>query len=203
MLSGSGLSYGLDLFLRKEAGAVTGWISASFLEADRTFPDPLSPYQPTPEISYPPVFDRRLDLDVVLNFPAPRGWDAGLRWNFGTGIPYTRALGSYAYYSPRLVSGGGLEWAGAKDQNGPSRDYGVLLEPRNGTRFPPYHRLDLSLRKVFVKGWGTLAPYLDVLNVYNQRNPLFYFYEYDKNPPVRSGVSMFPVLPTVGLEVTF
>jgi hypothetical protein len=44
---------------------------------------------------------------------------------------------------------------------------------------------------------------VNVLNVYNRRNPLFYFYEYDRVPAVRSGVSMFPVLPTFGLEVTF
>jgi hypothetical protein len=44
---------------------------------------------------------------------------------------------------------------------------------------------------------------VNVLNVYNRRNPLFYFFEYEQTPPVRSGVSMFPVLPTFGLEVTF
>jgi hypothetical protein len=32
---------------------------------------------------------------------------------------------------------------------------------------------------------------------------LFYFYQFDTNPPTRSGVSMFPVLPTIGLEATF
>jgi Carboxypeptidase regulatory-like domain/TonB-dependent Receptor Plug Domain len=203
ILSGHGYSYGLDFLVRRERGAVTGWVSASLLEARRTFPDPLSPYQPQPEITYPPIFDRRLDLDFVLNFPFPGGWAGGLRWNFGTGIPYTRALGSYPYFSPRFVAGGTLEWEGASGQNGGARDYAVVLESRNASRYPVYHRLDVSLRKIVTKRWGTLAPYLNVLNVYNRKNPLFYFYEYDKNPPVRSGVSMFPVLPTFGLEVTF
>jgi hypothetical protein len=66
-----------------------------------------------------------------------------------------------------------------------------------------YHRLDSSARKTFRKSWGTLVPYVNVLNVYNRRNPLFYFFEYEQTPPVRAGVSMFPVLPTFGLEVTF
>ena len=113
----------------------------------------------------------------------------------------TRAIGSYAYYSPRFTDGGQLQWSGAG--SGLVDDFGVVLEPRNGSRFPPYHRLDLSLRKTFTKGWGTLTPYVNVLNVYNRRNPLFYFFEYDHSPAVRSGVSMFPVLPTFGLEVTF
>ena len=202
-LSGEGLSYGIDFFLRKETGAVTGWAAASVLQAERTFPDPLSPLRPQPEITYSPVFDRRLDLDIVLSYPAPWGWEGGLRWNFGSGIPYTRAIGSYAYYSPRFVGGGSLEWSGSADGSGFVGEYGVVLEPRNSSRFPTYHRLDVSARKTFTKGWGTLTPYVNVLNVYNRRNPLFYFFEYEQTPPVRSGVSMFPVLPTFGLEVTF
>lgn len=203
ILEGDGYSYGIDFLLRKETGAVTGWAAASVLKAERSFPDPLSPLQPRPEVRYPPVFDRRVDLDVVLNYPGPWGWEGGLRWNFGTGIPYTRAIGSYAYYSPRFIDGGGLEWSGAEGGSGIIDEYGVVLEQRNSSRFPTYHRLDVSFRKTFTKGWGTLTPYVNVLNVYNRRNPLFYFFEYESTPPVRSGVSMFPVLPTFGLEVTF
>lgn len=202
-LAGEGLAYGVDFLVRKETGAVTGWAAASLLQAERTFPDPLSPLQPRPEVTYPPVFDRRLDLDVVMTYPAPWGWEGGLRWNLGTGIPYTRAIGSYAYYSPRFVGGGTLAWSGAEDGSGLLEEYGVVLEGRNLSRYPTYHRLDVSFRKTFDKGWGTLTPYVNVLNVYNQRNPLFYFFEYESDPPVRSGVSMFPVLPTFGLEMTF
>ena len=48
-----------------------------------------------------------------------------------------------------------------------------------------------------------MTPYLSVLNVYNRKNVLFYFYQYQNNPPARTGISMFPFLPTVGLEVNF
>jgi hypothetical protein len=42
------------------------------------------------------------------------------------------------------------------------------------------------------------------LNVYDRRNNvLFYFYDYAADPPVRTGVSMLPVLPSLGLEVRF
>ncbi len=204
ILSGEGLSYGLDVLVRRETGPLNGWVAASLLKAERTFPDPLSPLEPQPEITYPPVFDRRLDLDLVLRYPLPWGWEGGVRWNFGTGIPYTRAIGSYANYSPRFVQGGRLQWEGEEGQNsGANADYAVVLEERNRSRFPLYHRLDLSARKTFRKSWGTLVPYVNVLNVYNRRNPLFYFFEYERFPPVRAGVSMFPVLPTFGLEVTF
>jgi hypothetical protein len=34
-------------------------------------------------------------------------------------------------------------------------------------------------------------------------NALFYFYTYSDTPATRSGISMFPVLPTIGVEATF
>jgi hypothetical protein len=203
ILAGDGLSYGLDVMLRKETGDVTGWVAASWLKAERTFPDQLSPVDPQPETTYPPIFDRRLDLDLVLRYPGPWGWEGGLRWNFGTGIPYTRAVGSYLYYSPRYVSGGGLHWTGADDDDSIDSNFGVVLGERNATRYPLYHRLDVSLRRAFPKSWGVLTPYVNLVNVYNQRNVLFYFYEYQLNPATRSGISMFPVLPTIGLEISF
>jgi hypothetical protein len=196
---GDGLSYGLDFLVRKDTGATRGWVALSLLKADRTFPDPLAPGRP--EVTYPPIFDRRVDLDLVLQFPFLWGWDAGLRWNLGSGIPYTRAVGSYAYYAPRWLGSESLEWTGADD--GAEDAYAVLLGERNADRYPVYHRLDVSFRRTSVKSWGTLTPYISLVNVYNQQNPLFYFYEYDESPPVRTGVSMFPVLPTIGLELTF
>jgi hypothetical protein len=78
-----------------------------------------------------------------------------------------------------------------------------VLGPRNAERYPGYHRLDLTVRKTIRKSWGTITPYLDIINVYNRKNPLFYFYEYDRTPAVRSGISMFPFLPTLGAEVKF
>ena len=88
IISGTGLSYGADVMVRRERGTVNGWLAVSWLKARRTFPDPLSGLDPPPEITYPPIFDRRLDVDLVLRLPLPKGWQAGLRWNVGTGVPY-------------------------------------------------------------------------------------------------------------------
>ena len=66
ILSGKGLSYGADLLVRKETGTLTGWATLSFLKADRTFPDTYSPFIPQPDVTYPPIFDRRIDFDLVL-----------------------------------------------------------------------------------------------------------------------------------------
>ena len=196
LLPGSGRSRGIDFFVRKTGEGVTGWVSASWLRATRTFPNFLSGRNPPPDHTYPPIFDRRLDLDVVLRIPMPAGLRGGLRWNLGTGLPYTRPLASFVYFSPQNVSGGRLTMQ--EDEAN-----AMLLGSRNGNRYPAYHRLDLSMRRTFTFGWGTLTPHLDVLNVYNRRNVLFYFFDYSAETATRSGLSMFPILPTVGVEVAF
>jgi len=197
ILSGEGLSYGADLLVRRETGDVTGWLALSMVKAERTFPDFLSPFQPIPDLTYAPIFDRRVDVDLVLRYPGPWGWDGGLRWNVGSGTPYTQALGAYTYLDAEFGAGGG------RLSSETDFEYGVVLGGRNESRYPVYHRLDVSFRKEMQKDWGVLTPYVNLVNVYNQRNVLFYFFEYDTVPATRSGVSMFPVLPTFGVEVRF
>lgn len=204
-LPGTGSSYGLDVFLRHTSRGTTGWLAVSFLRASRTFPDYLSALDPAPAITYPPVFDRRLDVELVLQRELGRDMELGVRWSFGTGLPYTRPLGSYPYLAPRVTQGPGLDWDSGSDDSGVTGAgvYGVLLGDRNGARYPNRHRLDVSLRWDLQRPWGRMTPYVSILNVYDRRNVLFYFYQYDRDPPVRTGISMFPFLPTVGLEVSF
>ena len=203
ILAGDGLSWGADLFVRRSGTRVSGWVGLSFLKAERTFPDVFSGAIDRPDVTYAPIFDRRIDLDLVLQFPALRGWDGGLRLNVGTGTPYTRPLASYSAYQPRFLKDGGRSsWAGETD-GGDFAGYALLLGDRNAERYPVYHRLDVSFRKEYQKSWGVITPHIDFLNVYNQKNVLFYFYEYERSPAVRSGISMFPLLPTLGIEVRF
>lgn len=204
-LPGEGVSYGGDVFLRYTGAETSGWLAVSLLRATRTFPDFLTGLDPAPKITYPPVFDRRVDVDLVLRRELFKGVEGGLRWNFGTGLPYTRPLGTYRYYSPRVIPGSGLNWDADTEDEGVGVDglYGIILSERNGVRYPARHRLDVSLRWTIDRDWGRMTPYLSILNVYNRKNVLFYFYEYQKDPPVRTGISMFPFLPTFGFEVSF
>jgi hypothetical protein len=196
LLDGVGQSYGIDFHVRRESGRLRPMLAVSWLKAWREFPDPATGVDPAPVIRFAPVFDRRLDIDLVIQAMLPRGYELGLRWNVGTGLPYTRPLGGYIYYDYASQDG---QWRLPDGDD----DIGVILGARNGARYPVYHRLDMGVRRTFVKRWGALTPYLDVLNVYNRRNVLFYFYQYDEVPPTRAGLSMFPVLPTAGLEVRF
>ena len=147
-LPGTGVSWGTDFFLRHTGEDTSGWLAVSFLRARRTFPDFLSGLDPAPDLTYPPIFDRRVDVDLVLQRDLGRGFQAGLRWNFGTGLPYTRPLGSYRYLSQPIMPGSGLQWDPDTDDEGAGAQggYGVVLSERNGARYPARHRLDVSLR---------------------------------------------------------
>ena len=194
LVAGNGDAYGVDLFVKRDRGATTGWLSISFLKTVRSFPDTRVGVDPQPWITYPPVFDRRFEVDLSLR--RELGWwglDTGIRLNFGTGLPYTKPLGTFHLYRTQFVTGA----LGVEDDNA------VVLGPRNGSRYPARHRLDLSLRKTVTKSWGTITPYMSIINVYNQKNVLFYFFDYQSSPPTRQGVSMIPFLPTVGVEVSF
>ena len=198
LVGGDGLSYGADLLLRKERGNTRGFISVSYLKADRTFPDTRSGRSPAPDVSYAPIFDRRLDIDLVLRTTLPKRWVAGLRWNIGTGLPYTKPIGSYTYYQYQIINNARL-----LNDTPDSAGVAVIIGDRNRERYPTYNRLDLSFRKEIQRGWARLTPYVEILNVLNRRNVLFYFFDYQQQPAVRSGISMFPLLPTAGVEIVF
>jgi hypothetical protein len=203
-LHGRGRSYGLDVLGRSSAGRLTGFVAASFLRATRTFRDPLAEgwEDLPPEVTYAPIFDRRVDLDLVLRYSLPWSLEAGARWNRGTGLPYTRPVAQFAGWE-RDLSRGVYRFNRQRWGDGEQPPLYVVLGERNAERYPAYHRLDVTLRRPMERSWGVAVPYLQILNVYNQQNVLFYFYNFDRSPATRSGISMFPVLPTVGVEVSF
>lgn len=199
LITGHGRSWGADMLIRREsAEAVNGWLAVSWLKALHTFADEPNAANQTTEIVYPPGFDRRLNIDLVVRTHLPGQWNAGLRWTYGSGLPYTRPLGSYTFYDPQPGSGKRL----IRHIQGSAVE-AVVLGPRNAERYPPYHRLDAGLRRTFKTSWGTIIPNINIVNIYNRRNVLFYLYHYDRDPPVRSGISMFPFLPTIGFQVHF
>lgn len=198
LLAGTGQSYGADFHLRRETGRIRPMLAVSWLRAWREFDDVFAGLEVPPRQRYAPVFDRRLDVDLVVQAMLPRNVELGLRWNLGTGLPYTRPVGAYVFNDYRLYGG---RWEQGAD--GDTARSAIVLGPRNAERYPTYHRLDVGVRKTYTKSWGTLTPHVDLLNLYNRRNVLFYFYQYDQVPPVRSGISMFPFLPTAGVEVRF
>ena len=193
LLSGDGRSIGIDAMVRKDAGRTRGWVSVSLLKATRSFEDTEAGLVPPPVIEFPPIFDRRLEIDVAIQRDLPWGVEAGLRWNLGTGTPYTAQLARFRKYTQRLTD---LRYDDASVRT-------ALPGPRNGARLPAYHRLDISLRKTLNRGWGSLSPYLSVINLYNRDNVLWHQRHYSYGNLSRTDNHMLPILPTLGVEVSF
>lgn len=203
LLAGDGRSHGLDILLRRTEGKLTGWATLSLLRATRSFPDPQAAgWDDLPQIvTYPPIFDRRAKVDLVMQYIADNGFEIGARWNYGSGLPYTRPVAQYLSWRHHPLEGRTEPYGFQRIDEG--LPMFVVLGQRNSQRYPAYHRLDLTIRRTFQREWGSYVPYLQVLNVYNRRNVLFYFYDYNRAPPVRSGFSMFPLLPAIGVEISF
>lgn len=193
LLSGEGRSRGIDAMVRKDAGRTRGWVSVSLLKATRSFRDTDTGLVPAPVIEFPPIFDRRLEIDLAIQRDLPWGVVGGLRWNLGTGAPYTRQLARFRKYEQRLTD---LRYDYASVRT-------AVLGPRNGARLPAYHRLDVSLRKTLHRGWGSLSPYLSVINVYNRDNVLWHQRHFNDGNVSQLENYMLPILPTLGVDVSF
>ncbi len=145
------------------------------------------------EQTYPTIFDRRHNVNFLATyqFGARRNFEAGARWNLGSGFPFTLTQGFLGKFD--FLDGLGDNYT--TDQ---PRLETVFSETRNGGRLPYYHRLDLSLKHTakFSK-FMSLETILSVTNVYNRKN-IFFFdrVEYQRR-------DQLPILPSLGLVFRF
>ena len=182
----TGRSYGVDVLVRQlESEKVSGWLAYSFGVSTRD----------GPQGRFAPVQDRRHNVNLVAAYKPGGTWSYGARLGLGTGTPFTDVVGQIVRrrYDPLRNT---FE-SGALDQQ---------LEPiggvRNAARYPLFQRLDLSVTR---EGTGRLhwRPYVSIVNAYNARNVFTYVFDYAKNPPTRTTFSQFPLLPTVGVGVSW
>jgi hypothetical protein len=176
----TGSARGLDVLLRRHGGRVRGWIAYGLAKTTRNAQGE----------TFPPAHDRRHTINVVLEVAGPWGGEVNVHWGYGSGLPYTGIVGQWSHreYNAELEL---FELPEAE----------TLSTTINGERYPYYSRLDVGLR--WQARWlgGTWRPYLNVVNVYNRRNVLFYVFDYDAAPPTRGGWSQLPFFPTAGVEV--
>jgi len=143
--------------------------------------------------TYFPVFDRRHNINVVASykFGKSKNHSLGLRWNYGSGFPFTQTQG---FYEKSDFNTNGLS-TDFVNQNG---TLGILYGPINGGRLPQYHRMDASYKWEFkmAERYPTEIV-VSVTNVYNREN-IFYF---DRVNFKR--VNQLPILPSVAFNVKF
>lgn len=142
---------------------------------------------------YEPHFDRRHNVNIVTTykFGKKNDWEVDVRWNYGSGFPFTQTQGFYPYLN---FQNGGLQ----TNYNNANGQIGILYAGYNKSRLPDYHRLDLSIKKNFYVGKNSEIQVVgSIVNVYDQQN-IFYF---DRVRYKR--VDQLPFLPSIGANMTF
>ncbi|MEO0107965.1 MAG: TonB-dependent receptor, partial [candidate division WOR-3 bacterium] len=175
--SGSGWAAGIELLVKWK----TSYLGYALGWTRRTFDS----------TSFYPVFDSRHNLNLAWGIPLGRGWTVSLQWLLRTGFPYTGVIGRYQEV-PLDGEYGCFPWA-------------YINGRRGDTRYPPYHRLDLAIEKTIRLLRANWTAYFQVVNVYAQKNVLFYNYYEDSDGRIkREAVTMLPwPIPGFGLRGSF
>ncbi|HEX2868859.1 MAG TPA: TonB-dependent receptor [Ignavibacteriales bacterium] len=202
-----GEAYGFEFLLEKRniagSNVLSGWISYALAFANRYEDNVTIPFQ----------YDQRHTVNVVLSYEVSPSFNIGLRWQFGSGFPYTEPAG----VKPRIVlvdtNMDGIPDSPeiATRQTGQSAKPQVIYDVDRGqnaerynARKPDYHRLDVRL--TWLAGFWNLdwSFYLDVINVYNRHNVVGYSYFINDDLTLGRRVNtMFPIVPTLGFSVKF
>lgn len=179
----TGKAYGIDFSSKYQTKHAYLWFTYSYGFVNR--------FDGTQ--TYPTIFDRRHNINalVTYSFGKNDSWEASMRWNMGSGFPFTQTQAFYDYLNLKDgVSSNPLT------ENG---QIGVIYSPtRNGGRLPYYHRLDASVKKTVKFNKRTrLEVTASATNLYDREN-IFYF---DR---VRySRVNQLPILPTLSANFYF
>ncbi len=140
--SGEGVTYGLETLVRiKPASRFYGWLAYTLSRSLRR------------QTSDDPLVLASTDVTHVLtalgSYRLGRGWEAGLKFQYVSGTPYTPTVG--AIYSST------------------TNEYLRIRGEPNSARLPAYHELDLRVEKRWALGKSvTLTTYLDLINVYGK-----------------------------------
>jgi outer membrane cobalamin receptor len=186
-VTGRGEAYGIELFVQKRSGFFTGWIGYTLSWSKRKFDDINSGQ------SFYPKYDRRHDLSAAATFDIMTDLSLGATFTYATGLRYTLPPTQFQFYPIGLNGNPDIYL-----------NYGEL----NGSKFPPYHKLDLSLTYKTLFDTKELKLFANVYNVYNHNNAYAQYVVdvVDSNGNTKTQlkrISLFPFIPSVGVSLTF
>ncbi|MEQ8550607.1 MAG: TonB-dependent receptor [Cyclobacteriaceae bacterium] len=155
LLSGDGRAYGLEFYLKKNNGKLTGWMSYTLAKTE------LKVEGVNEGEWYPNRFDQTHNLTISGNYDLSPKISFSANFTYITGTPYT--LPSYRYEVQGYTIPG--------------------VEARNNGRIPDYHRLDLGMRWDMrtTKSSGKVKKVEDywqftLYNAYGRRNPFSIYF---------------------------
>jgi len=84
----------------------------------------------------------------------------------------------------------------------------LIYGERNSVRGEPYHRLDIGFSYKLFPKWGESEWNFSILNLYNRKNPYYYYAAYDNGFAGTGKMtfyqqSLFPFLPSVSYSFKF
>ena len=142
--------------------------------------------------TYSPIFDRRHNVNLLgsYTFGEKNDYEVNVRWNLGSGLPFTQTQG--VYENPDF-SGNGV----STDITQVNGDIELQYAELNGGRLPTYHRLDINIKKKWKLKNSQLEANIGATNIYAREN-IFYF---DRIRGER--VNQLPILPSAGINFSF
>ena len=179
--AGKGRSYGAEFLIRKNIGKFTGWISYTYSHSYRTIK----------EISYGreyrSPYDRPHNVAIVASYDVTPRITLAANWIYNTGQPVTFPSGQYTI-------------------NGMT--YAVYNGRRNESRYPDYHRLDLSftckLGKLDKNRRWQHDINLSVYNAYARHNTWAILFDTDdQGAMVTNNMYLFSVVPSITYNFKF
>ena len=182
---GNGESYGIELFLNKTKGRLTGWIGYTLSWTKRQFAELNNG-----KLFYP-RYDRRHDISVATAYKIYNNLNISATWSFATGQWYTLPPGQFIF--DPIGTGGGSEV---------QFNYSDI----NTTQFPSYHKLDLNATYNFLWFNSEFETYVNLYNVYSRDNPFARYVVLEENDngelvPVVKQITLFPFIPSIGITV--
>jgi len=178
----TGIAQGIDALIKYKSKKLYLWAVYSLGQVKRN----------DGNRTYAPHFDRRHNVNLVISYKFGRnqGWKADMRWNLGSGFPFTQTQGFYENLT--FADGINTNYTSA---NG---ELGIEYAELNEGRLPYYHRLDLSISKSMKLAKKSILDITaSVTNAYNREN-IFYF-----NRVRYERVNQLPIMPSIGASITF
>lgn len=178
--TGKGRSYGVELLVRKNVGKFTGWVSYTYSRTFRT----IQGISHSEEYRSP--YDRPHNFVIVANYDVTKRISLAANWIYNTGQPVTFPSGQYTI-------------------NGMT--YAVYNGYRNQSRYPDYHRLDLSftcnLGKLNNRRWQHEIN-LSVYNVYARHNTwAITFDQADDGSMITKNMYLFSAVPSISYNFKY
>jgi len=162
LLNVKGTNFGVELYVRKNTGKLTGWASYTYSRSLQKTTGIYDGEKINNNKLFPSNFDRPNNLIINLNYHISRRWRFGGTFTYSTGRPVTLPEYKFDYQGFQVI----------------------YYSDRNKYRLPDYHRLDVSItydkslkiRKKWKSSWT-----FSVINLYGRKNAYSVFYKKEEH----------------------